>query len=161
VSRYAEGTAVAPEKSRAEVEQLFRKAGAARVMIDSDDAGGIAQIAVHIKERWFKFQVLRPTLDEAKTEWKKGAGRRRYAPKSGELEKLADQEWRRRWRVLVLVSKAKLELISSGESSVEREFMADLVMPGGRTLHEYVTPAIAEAYANGALASPPRLGSGR
>jgi len=154
MTRYAEGTRVAPEKSRAEIETLFRKAGATRVMIDADDGGGVATLLIQLADRFFRFRVTRPTLDEARAERQKQ--KRRGHPKSGELERMVDDEWRRRWRVLLLVSKAKLELIASKESTAEREFMADLVMPGGRTLSEIAFPKIAAAYEAG----PPRLGGG-
>jgi len=150
--RYAEGTRVAVESSRAEVERLFRKCGATRIAIDDDTGAGVATLTVLLGERAFRFRVVRPTLDDAR---KMRTGGR--PPRAGELEKLVDDEWRRRWRVLLLVSKAKLELVSSGESTPEREFLADLVMPGGRTLAEIVVPKIAAAYARG---GPPRLGPG-
>lgn len=40
------------------------------------------------------------------------------------------QEQRRIWRALLLVVKAKLEAVNAGISTIEREFLADVVVPG-------------------------------
>lgn len=45
-------------------------------------------------------------------------------------------ECRRRFRVLVLLTKAKLEAIADGLTTSDREFLADLVLPGGSTISE-------------------------
>jgi hypothetical protein len=70
-----------------------------------------------------------------------------------------EAEWRRRWRALVLVCKAKLEICASGGSTFEREFLADLLLPNGETVAEATIARIAESYESGGM---PRfvLGSG-
>ena len=70
-----------------------------------------------------------------------------------------EREQRRRWRVQLILVKTKLEAIADEQSTVEREFMADLVLPGGRTVGERVLPALAGAYEEGG-ALPPLLPSG-
>lgn len=71
-------------------------------------------------------------------------------PRSPEL---AAKEWeqacRQRWRALALVIKAKLEAVESGISVFEDEFMANIVLPGGRTVSEEVRPRIAAMYEGG------------
>lgn len=57
-----------------------------------------------------------------------------------------EQARRQRWRALVMIVKAKLEAVEAGISTVEREFMADVLLPGGRTLGETVLPQIPELY---------------
>lgn len=49
----------------------------------------------------------------------------------------------RRWRALLLVTKAKFEAVASGISTVEREFLADLVLPNGRVVQEELAPRLA------------------
>lgn len=65
----------------------------------------------------------------------------------------AMKEWekacRQRWRALALVIKAKLEAVESGISVFEDEFMANIVLPGGRTVSEEIRPMIATAYKTG------------
>jgi hypothetical protein len=56
------------------------------------------------------------------------------------------QALRSRWRALAMIVKAKLEAVESGISTVEREFMADVMLPNGRTLGETVLPQVPELY---------------
>jgi hypothetical protein len=65
-----------------------------------------------------------------------------------------EQGCRARWRQLYLLVKAKIEAVSIGLSTVEREFLADVYLPDGRTVGEALAPQLAEAYANGTF---PRL----
>jgi len=55
-----------------------------------------------------------------------------------------DQACRVRWRGVVLLLKGKLEIVRLGISTVEREFMADLVLPNGRTLGLELAGKLAE-----------------
>jgi hypothetical protein len=56
------------------------------------------------------------------------------------------QATRQRWRALALVIKAKLEVVESGISIFEDEFMANIVLPGGDTVGDFRRLQIAEAY---------------
>ena len=57
-----------------------------------------------------------------------------------------------KWRSLALVIKAKLEAVERRIVSFEQEFAMHMVMPGGMTVEELITPAIEQAYANGSPA---------
>jgi hypothetical protein len=60
------------------------------------------------------------------------------------------------------VTKAKLELVAEGLSSIEREFLADVLLPDGRRLGDAIAPELSAAYGTGKM--PPllrALGSGR
>ena len=69
----------------------------------------------------------------------------------------AKAEERRRWRAFVLVVKAKLESVDSGIDTFETAFLANIVVTDGKTLGEWATPHIADAYSRG-VAMPPLLG---
>lgn len=47
--------------------------------------------------------------------------------------------------------KAKLEAIETGISSFDSEFMANIVLPGGGTVGEWMGPQIERAYLTGAV----------
>lgn len=66
-----------------------------------------------------------------------------------------DREHRRAWRSIVLLVKAKCVAIKEGISTVEREFLANAVMPDGTTLADHSTKLIKQAYVEGG--SPKRL----
>jgi precorrin-6x reductase len=138
VRKYAEGTDVAADKSRAELERLLDKHGASEVGVHRD--ADKTTLIYRMKGIMVRHVVVYP---EAKL----------FARKP-DVKKAQEAEWRRRWRAQVLITKAKLELIASGESSVEREFLADTLLPNGETVAEAMLPRIAEAYATGAM---PRL----
>lgn len=50
---------------------------------------------------------------------------------------------------LLLVIRAKLEAVESGISVFEDEFLANVVMPDGRTVSQHSRPMIATAYETG------------
>jgi hypothetical protein len=63
----------------------------------------------------------------------------------------AEAATRQRWRALVLVLKAKLEAVASGISTLEAEFMANVVMANGQTLGAAILPRLTEACDTGRL----------
>ena len=70
-----------------------------------------------------------------------------------------EQACRSRWRSLYLIIKAKLEAVESGISTIDREFLYDVVLPDGRTVGDIVTPQLEIAYQSGQM--PPLLEVGR
>lgn len=72
-------------------------------------------------------------------------------------ERVAQRE-REAWRRLLLVTKAKLEIVTDGCSTIEREFLADILLPDGGTVHERLAQQLEASYRDGAM--PPLLGDG-
>jgi hypothetical protein len=70
-----------------------------------------------------------------------------------------ESELKRRWRALVLIVKAKLELVASGGSTFEVEFLAHTMLPNGDTVGETMLPRIAQAYRTNSM-PPLMLGPG-
>jgi hypothetical protein len=141
---YAEGTSVAPEKSQMEIAGLIRKYGAGSFATGWDGPRAVVQFVAH--DRQIRFVLELPT------DW------RQYIltpAKQRRTEKGArdamEAEIRRRWRALMLVIKAKLEVVETGISTFETEFMAHTVMPDGRTVAEHILPRIDQAIAAGQM----------
>ena len=65
-----------------------------------------------------------------------------------------EQACRLRWRALKLVIQAKLEAVECGISEFEDEFMANIVLPDGSTVGDFVRPQIRQAYLTG---EPPKM----
>jgi len=141
---YAEGTKVPVERSRAEAEKLLKRAGATKLAFMWED--GQAQLACQLEGLPIVFKVSRVYIDDLKPTKRARTG--------AQLDSALDQEERRRWRALVLILKAKLELIESGQSTAEREFLADIMLPGGRTMGDEMIPKIRKALTEGKM---PRL----
>jgi hypothetical protein len=72
------------------------------------------------------------------------------------LNERFEQNRRTRWRAVVLLLKAKLELIQIGISTIEHEFMADMLLPNG----DKVGTAIPEIIRLGLIDAVKMLGTG-
>lgn len=158
MTRFAEGTVVLVERSRAEIEKLLTRYGASRFASGWDQKG--ATIIFEAKGRRVRFMLPLPDLNDEEFQFAKS--RTTYASpvkrSSEAAQKFFDAEVRRRWRALALVIKSKLEAVDSGISEFEAEFLAHIVLPGGATVGEWVGPQLEDIYATGNL--PPLLTSG-
>ena len=153
MGRFAEGTSVSVERSRAEIERELTKYGATSFASGWD--GSKAMIGFELEGRRIRFVL--PLPDRQAPEFWRTPGRRRQRT-SDEAFKAWEQACRQRWRALALAVKAKLEAVASGISTFEEEFLSRIVIPGdpqGRTVGEWARPALGEAYAGKPL--PPLL----
>jgi len=139
---YAEGTEVTPERSQQEIAAVIRKYGADGFV--SGWQGNRAMVEFFADARRVRFLLTLP--DDPKAYAKTPGGR--FRDERGQRTAL-EAEIRRRWRALALVIKAKLEVVQSGITTFETEFMANIVMPDGRTVAEHVVPVIKESYDRG------------
>ncbi len=162
--RFAEGTTVEVAKSKAEIETLLTRHGATGTAVVSDYLTETASVTFRFGERFYRMQLAnkheklpdpyKPANADTPKGWQGWAVSERQRWVAGRVEQGAREVWRR----LLLVVKAKLELVAEGGSSVEREFLADMMLPDGRTVGELIEPQISEAYATG---KPLALLSGR
>lgn len=140
---YAANTSVPISRSQDEIKRILTNYGATSFMFgESPEA---AMMAFELKGRRIKF--ILPTLIFGKAMNKKRIflGREQV-----------DKENRRRWRCLVIAIKAKLECVESGITTLEQEFMAQIVLPNGSTIHQAIHQQIAESYRTQEM--PPLLG---
>ena len=131
---YAEGTRVPINQTKGEIEKLVRKVGATKFgVLEEEDR---ATILFTLTDRHIRFVLpLNPNY--------------------------TDQVRRSRWRALMLVIKAKLESAVASIETVEEAFLAQVVMPGGRTVYEESREIIRDRYLTGdeiPLLPPPRGG---
>jgi hypothetical protein len=154
---FAKGTSVPVSRSRAEIEAMLSRCGA--TSFASGWSGNDATIVFECQGRRVRFDLPLPNVDDRRFTHKKN--RRGYDEKLSDSARdaLHAAEHRRRWRALALVIKAKLEAVASGITTFEDEFLAHIVVPGGKTFGDWARPEIARAYDTGA-ALPPLLGSG-
>jgi len=142
--RYAQQTSVSVEKSKADIERLLMKYGAAKFGLGWDLVG--ATIGFQLSGRYIRFTL--PLPDKGSKEFMYTPEKKRMRSTEESL-KAWEQACRQKWRALALVIKAKLEAVESGITTFEDEFMANIVMPGGKTVSEMVRPEIAQAYESG------------
>ena len=143
---YAEDTHVPVSQTKQEVERMLKGAGARQFYVGELDDGDV--IGARLGERLVRFKVIRPDHAWAKAQRKK----------TPNLDNLVAKEYRRRWRCLGLLIKAKLAAVAGNVRSMEEEFLADVVMPDNRTLYESVVAGLASAYENGKVRGPLLLG---
>ena len=62
-----------------------------------------------------------------------------------------EQACRQGWRALLLIIKAKLEAVESGITTLESEFLANVVLPDGGTVGQWLAHQVEEAYATGKM----------
>lgn len=128
---YAERTKVPVIRSQQEIERVLSNAGARQFCCghDRDEAWSFIQFS--LEGRMMQIRVPIPE-DE--------------------------REERRRWRVLLITIKAKLEWLSLGFATVDEVFLADIYLPSGETVGQWLLPQIEQAYIGAGM--PKLLGSG-
>lgn len=146
--KYAQGTSVSVEKSKAEIERTVSRYGATQ--FGSGWKADAALITFEMHGRRLRFILPLPRKDSEEFVSSR-RGRRR--PEMALT--LWEQSCRQKWRALALAVKAKLEVVESGISAFEDEFMAHIVLPDGQTVSEWMGPQIAAAYQSGTM--PPLL----
>ena len=147
---YAEKTAVSVAKTKADIEELIQKAGAGQFV--SGYKEDVAVIGFSLDNRQILF-LLPLTDKQDRIFWSTPEQQRKRTEK--QAYEAWEQACRSRWRALYLIIKAKLEAVDSGISTIEREFLYDIVLPDGKTVGEYMAPQIEAAYTTGEM--PPML----
>ena len=133
VRRYAEGTKVTVESSRGEITGILAKHGVTRMGWMASPEGDELMFELHGGQ--YRLSIIKPTLQGVREQYEAEGGRWNlvYDPQAK-----VDGEWRRRWRANVLLLKAKLEFIDSGDTTLDRELLPYRVLKDGRTLEQAI-----------------------
>jgi len=141
---YAVDTDVPVERTKVEIEKLVVEKHKAEAYMTGQQTKPLrAMVQFKMQDRIVRFELPLPTEDTLPRSRRSRRSDTRVA-----------QATRSRWRALLLIIKAKLEAVENGVTTFEEEFLAHIVMPGDRTVAQYIVPRLAEAYASGKL---PRL----
>ena len=109
------------------------------VVMGEDIPTGDAFVEFFVDGLRARLMMQMPTHDQyARTPG--GKKRNRVAQQS-----VWEEVCKERWRAMVRVVNAKLVAVEAGITTVEHEFMADIVLADGRRLAEHVQPQITEA----------------
>jgi hypothetical protein len=153
MGKYASETSVSVEKSRAEIERILMRYGASGFF--SGFADNQAMVGFQIADRMVKIIMRMPDRDDEEfTHYMHSGTCLKERTRDAALKKW-EQACRQHWRALALIIKAKLEAVECGISTVEREFLADIVMPDGRSFGEWAHPQVDKMYKGGKM--PPLL----
>lgn len=150
---YAEKTTVPIQRSQQEIENLIRVHGGTHFTRGETPTKVWLAFRHGGETNWraVKFQIPSPNPKDRRFTHVLPRG---YAFEQQRTAKQAqeafDQEMRRNWRALLLVIKAKFEAVESKVENFESAFMAEIVMPDGRTIAETLGAQIEESYQRGA-----------
>ena len=123
---FAQGTTVAVEKTRMEIEHTLKRFGASHFAYFTEPAKAV--VAFRANERNIRFDLPLPTREEIRS-----------------LERL-DRRHREKWRALLLAIKAKLSSVESRIETFEEAFYSHVVMPDGRTLYQHTHERVEAIY---------------
>ena len=147
MSQYAQNTQVSSDKSKAEIEKTLKRYGADSFMYGWQESKAV--VAFQMAGRHIKFILPMPDRNSKEfTITEQGRDRADNAQ-----EKSYEQAIRQRWRALALVIKAKLEAVESGISEFESEFLANIVLPNGSSVGDFMIPQIEKIYQSGKMPS--------
>ena len=139
---YAENTTVDSAKSRAETERTLERYCATAFMYGSQAECAI--VGFEMNDRNVRFVIPLPDRNSQQfTHHSTGLRTESVA------RDLYEKAVRQKWRALALVVKAKLEAVESGISVFEEEFLANIVLPGGKTVYGTTRGGIETAYQTG------------
>jgi hypothetical protein len=143
--KYAASTTVPVGRTRDQIERTLQRYGATGFMFGQD--ADQAAVAFVIRGRHVRFLVPMPDPADKRFTHTPTKQRRTVAAATEKWE----QAVRSRWRALGLILQAKLEAVDAGVVELDTEFMAQLVMPDGRTVGEAVRPQLSAAIDSGTM----------
>lgn len=147
MGQYAVATSVDASRTVTEIERTVERYGASSFAYGRTPEKGVVTFDMH--GRRLRFVV--PLPDKRERAFGMTATGRMRTQKSA--VDAWEQAARSRWRALLLVIKAQLEAVECGILTLDEAFMANIVLPGGQTVGELVTPDLDEAMRGGVLPS--------
>lgn len=145
MSRFAATTDVAPEKSRMEIERTLQRYGATGFFYAAESGRAIVGFAAHGRTVKMELPLPRRDSDEVvkdpRSSWRERS--------KDAQERVYDQLLRTKWRCLALAIKAKLEVVESGISTFESEFLAHILTADGSTVGQRIAPQLDAEYRSG------------
>ncbi len=142
---YAQNTSVSTDKSRSEIERTLQRYGADQFMYGWEESRAV--VGFRMSGKQIRFLLPMPVkTDRQFTHTERGKLRAEDA-----AFKSWEQACRQKWRALSLVIKAKLEAVDAGISILEDEFMANIILPDGGTVSQFMLPQIKKAYESGEM----------
>jgi len=145
VGQYAQDTSVSVDRSKAEIERILIRYGATGFMYGWE--ADTAVIVFRAGGKMLRFVLILPARDDRKFSFTP-TGKRRTPASTLEAW---EQACRQKWRALALVIKAKLEAVESGIETFEQAFLANIMLPDGQTVGQWMAPQVEQVYLTGVM----------
>lgn len=155
---YAAGTTVAASQTQGEIMGLLGSRGVTKIATFVEpqkfslafEHGGVP----------YRVTLPLPDPDAARfTKYKQGSVW--FDRTENAARELYEKELNRRWRAFGMVIKAKIVAVEEGISTMEAEFIGNLVLKGGRTVAETYSEDLPALAASGQVAHLALPGAGR
>jgi hypothetical protein len=130
---YAATTKKTPGESREAIEVALKRYGANGFAYAHDDEHAIAWVAFAVDKVRVRISVNLPRREDCKS------------------DSAYEQRLRTRWRMFLLLARARLESVAHRVQTLEEAFLPDLVTASGATVAEVLSPVLAMARATGTL----------
>jgi hypothetical protein len=153
MAKYAAETDVPIERSQAEIKGIIMRYGATRYATLDDP--NCAMILFEIENRRIRFTLPLPDKSAEEFTHKNHNSGKRVPRSQEDAYRFWEQACRQRWRALCLIIKAKLEAVETGITTIEREFLNNIMLPDGQTVGDFILPQIEASYSTGKM--PPLL----
>lgn len=144
---YAAKTDVPVTRSRDEIERTLTRFGAGKFAYFNDPP----HVAVAFEIKGLRV-MMRMEMPDRELFAVDSRGKRRV---DSAIDRDHEQACRQRWRTLANAIKAKLAMVDDGISTVEREFLSDVMLPNGQTIGDRIAPDIRAVVESGEL--PPLM----
>jgi hypothetical protein len=142
---YASNTTVPVSRSRDEIEHTLARFGATGFAYFNQ----MPNVAIAFEIRGIRV-VMNMTMPAREQFALDSRGKRRT---ESAIDKDHEQACRQRWRTLANAIKAKLAMVDDRISTIEREFLADIMTPNGQTVGQMLAPQIEEISQGGKMPS--------
>lgn len=152
---YAGETTVPIERSQGEIQALLRKRDADSFFSGWDGDKGF--VAFRLSGRHIRITVPMPDPEADEFIFTPTGKERSESAAKADYERAV----RARWRVMLLLIKAKLEAIDIGVQTLEEAFLGDVVLPSGQTFGQWAEPELKRVYELGVMPPLLALGPGR
>lgn len=151
-TRYAAGTAVPADRSRAAIVRSRVRYGADKFQYGGDDERPWAAERFRLDGRFMRIRIPLPTRDTFRLT-ERGQARTPVSRTAA-----YEQAVRRSLRAASLSSNPGLEVIEAGISTLEQEILANLRLPNNQRVGEWIGPQVEQVYSTGPM---PRALPGR
>lgn len=143
--RFATDTKVSSEDSLMEIKRILERYDADS--FSYHQARDRAGVGFTIGGRQVRFLIPLPLENDPLFDKTPGGRERPETARASARQQAIKQ----RWRALALAIKANLEAVECGIITLDEAFLANIALPNGQTVGEYVRPAVQQAYTLGTV----------
>jgi hypothetical protein len=149
MGEYASNTNVSADRSREQIERTLMRYGADEFGYKTTRQHALVEFLLNGLR--VQIAIPLPQMDDRRFTHTEGRGTIRSTDAALKLWAIA---CRQKWRILLLMIKAKLEAVDEGITTIEKEFLADIQLPGQGSVLAYLIKQAESGAIQGLLPAP-------